>query len=147
MSWFSDIFTGGIGDLVNGGVKIFDELHTSGEEKLEAKLKFKALIQSFEEKTLAAEVEFSKQVTERHANDMSSDSFLSKNIRPMTLAFTLICLMLLAFLSIFSDLSDKQINALELWITPLFSTYGVMLVFYFGSRGIEKIKKMSMPTG
>ena len=142
MSWFTDIFTGGIGDVVKGAVDIFDDLHTSDDEKAEAKFKFQALIQSFEEKQLAAQVDFEKQVTERHANDMKSDNVLSKSIRPVTVAFTGVSLVIMAFSSIFIDLSDKQIQVVEIWSTPLISMYGVMLSFYFGSRGIEKITGM-----
>ena len=143
MSWFTSIFTGGIGDIIEGGVKIFDDLHLSGEEKAEAELKLKVLMQSFEEKTLSAAVEFDKQVTERHKTDMQSDSWLSKNIRPLALAVTGISIYVLAFASIFTDLTPLQAGLVETWVTALVSLFGVMVTFYFGSRGIEKVKKMA----
>ena len=142
MSWFTDIFTGGIGDVVKGAVDIFDDLHTSDEEKSNAKLKLTALLQSFEEKQLAAAVDFEKQVTERHANDMKSDSWLSKNIRPLGLLFMLVTLVLLVYLTIFTDLTQMQYDALESWIAPLIGLVGAMVTFYYGSRGMEKIKKI-----
>ena len=147
MSWFSDIFTGGVGDIVNAGVKIFDDLHTSDDEKMEAKLKLKALMQEFEAKTLAAAVEYDKQVTDRHKTDMQSDSWLSKNIRPLALAVTGLSIYFLAAFSIFVKLTPLQVGLVETWITALVSLFGVMVTFYFGSRGIEKVKKMGMPTG
>ena len=142
MSWFTDIFTGGIGDVVKGAVDIFDDLHTSDDEKAEAKLKFQALIQSFEEKQLAAQVDFEKQVTERHANDMKSDSWLSKNIRPLGLLFMLVSLVLLVYLTTFTELTEMQHSVLTSWIAPVVGLVGAMVTFYYSSRGFEKINKI-----
>ena len=147
MSWFTDVFSGGIGDVVKGAVDIFDDLHMSGEEKEQAKYKLKALMQDFETKTLGAAVEYDKQITERHKTDMSSDSWLSKNIRPLTLAVTGVTIYVLAFFSVFVELTELQVKVLDMWITTLGGLFGVMVVFYFGSRGIEKVKKISQAIG
>ena len=67
------------------------DLTTSKEEKLEAKRKLKELI-------LSHEAEMDKQITNRWNADMASDSWLSKNVRPMVLIFLIVCTMLLIFI-------------------------------------------------
>ena len=71
---------GGAKDLVKGVGGVIDSLHTSEEEKLEAAQKVKELVSNYE-------VEMEKTITERWKVDMNSDSWLSKNIRPMYLYF------------------------------------------------------------
>ena len=77
MSILSTIFSGGAKDLVEGVGNVIDDLHTSKEEKLAAELKVKELISNYE-------IEMEKTITDRWKADMQSDSWLSKNIRPMT---------------------------------------------------------------
>ena len=72
-----------------GGV--IDNLHTSKEEKLAAEAKIKDLVMGYE-------AEMQKQVTERWKMDMQSDSWLSKNIRPLVLIFLVISTVLLIFI-------------------------------------------------
>ena len=80
MSILGTIFSGGAKDLVEGVGGVIDNLHTSKEEKLEAEKKIKDMIMGYE-------AEMQKQVTERWSMDMKSDSWLSKNIRPLVLIF------------------------------------------------------------
>lgn len=123
-----------IGELLQAGAKLVDDLHTSDEEKLEAKQKLEQMLSSF----AAA---YDAEVTARHAADMKSDSWLSKNIRPLSLAFAVANIFFIAWASIFSELSKTQITALEAWVGPLIGMAGAMITFYFGSRGWEKITK------
>ena len=71
------IFSGGAADLIKNVGGVVDSLHTSKEEKLEAERKIKDMIMGYE-------AEMQKQVTERWKLDMISDSWLSKNIRPVS---------------------------------------------------------------
>ena len=71
---------GGAKDLIEGVGGVIDNLHTSKEEKLEAAQKVKELVSNYE-------VEMEKQITDRWKSDMDSDSWLSKNVRPMVLIF------------------------------------------------------------
>ena len=80
MSILSSLFSGGAADLVKGVGGVIDNLHTSKEEKLEAEQKIKELIANYE-------VEMEKNITSRWEADLKSDSWLSKNVRPMTLIF------------------------------------------------------------
>ena len=77
MSILSKIFSGGAKELVKGIGGVIDELHTSDDEKLAAELKIKELISKYE-------VDMEKEITTRWNSDMNSDSWLSKNVRPMT---------------------------------------------------------------
>ena len=81
------IFSAGATELVKGVGNVIDNLHTSKEEKLEAERKIKDMIMGYE-------AEMQKQVTARWQLDMNSDSWLSKNIRPLVLVFLMILLML-----------------------------------------------------
>jgi len=72
------IFSGGTADLVKNIGGVVDNLHTSAEEKLEAERKIKELIASYQ-------VEMEKNITARWQVDLKSDSWLSKNVRPMVL--------------------------------------------------------------
>mgnify|MGYP000624875859 FL=1 len=74
------LFAGGAADLIKNVGGVIDNLHTSKEEKLEAENKIKDMIMGYE-------AEMQKQVTERWKVDMASDSWLSKNIRPLVLIF------------------------------------------------------------
>ena len=74
------LLSGGAADLVKNVGGVIDNLHTSKEEKLEAERKIKELIASYQ-------VEMEKNITARWEVDLKSDSWLSKNVRPMVLIF------------------------------------------------------------
>jgi hypothetical protein len=141
MSWLTNIFSDGASKLVDSVGNALDGLITSDEEKLQAKNELESIINDFKVKSLSLLAEYDKEVTERHANDMKSDSWLSKNIRPMSLAFMLVSVVGVMYLSIFGELSKLQIGALESWIPAIIGLTGVMVSFYFGSRGIEKVTR------
>ena len=91
MSILTKIFSSGATELIKGVGGVIDNLHTSKEEKLEAEQKVKELISSYE-------IEMEKNITERWAMDMKSDSWLSKNIRPLVLIFLVVSTVLLVFI-------------------------------------------------
>ena len=78
-------------------------------------------------------------VSSRWSSDMSSDSYLSKNVRPMTLIFLTITLVIF----IFCDSIFVEFNVDEGWIDLLKTLNTTIYVAYFGSRGFEKYKKIS----
>jgi len=82
------LLSGGAADLVKNVGGVIDNLHTSKEEKLEAERKIKELIASYQ-------VEMEKNITARWQVDLKSDSWLSKNVRPLVLIFLIVCTMLL----------------------------------------------------
>ena len=96
----SKLFSGGAADLVKGVGGVIDNLHTSAEEKLEAERKIKELVANYQ-------IEMEKNITSRWEADLKSDSWLSKNVRPMVLIFLIVCTMLLICLLYTSDAADE----------------------------------------
>ena len=130
MSVLSKIFSSGATELVKGVGEVVDNLHTSQEEKLAAELKIRELISNYE-------VEMEKTITDRWSADMNSDSWLSKNIRPMTLAFLVISTVLMIFIdagTIKFIVEDKWTDLLQLVLITVIGAY-------FGGRSLEKVKK------
>ena len=91
MSILTKLLSGGAAKLVESVGGVIDNLHTSKDEKLAAELKIKELVASYE-------AEMQKQVTERWKMDMASDSWLSKNIRPLVLVFLVVSTVLMIFI-------------------------------------------------
>jgi hypothetical protein len=130
MSILTKILSGGATELVKGVGGIIDNLHTSKDEKLAAELKIKQLIGDYE-------VDMQKQVTERWKMDMQSDSWLSKNIRPLVLVFLVVSTVLLIFIdagAISFVVEDKWTDLLQLVLITVIGAY-------FGGRSLEKVKK------
>tara|TARA_R100000654_G_scaffold67314_1_gene95841 strand:- start:232 stop:618 length:387 start_codon:yes stop_codon:yes gene_type:complete len=124
------IFSGGAADLVKGVGGVIDSLHTSTEEKLAAENKIKELIANYE-------VEMEKNITSRWKADMNSDSWLSKNVRPLVLIFLVVCTMLLIFI----DAGKLQFNVKDSYIDLLQLVLITVIGAYFGGRSLEKVKK------
>jgi len=130
MKILKTIFGGGADKLVETVGGVLDNLSTSKEEKLEAKRKIKELMVSHQ-------VEVEKNVTARWQSDMNSDSWLSKNVRPLVLVFTIACTMLLVFI----DSGSITFQVEEKWTDLLQLTLITIIGAYFGGRSVEKLKK------
>ena len=116
--------------LVGDASQIIDDVVTTKEEKMALKNAMKKML-------LDSEVELQKNVTERWKADMASDSWLSKNVRPLTLAFLLVSTVLLIFIDAgFIDFEVKN-SWVDLLQLVMISVVGA----YFGGRSLEKIKK------
>ena len=97
---------------------------------MEAERKIKDLVMGYE-------AEMQKQVTERWKMDMQSDSWLSKNIRPLVLVFLVVATVLLIFIdagAISFVVEDKWTDLLQLVLITVIGAY-------FGGRSLEKVKK------
>ena len=130
MSIITKIFSSGAGELVKSVGGVIDNLTTSKEEKLEAERKIQDLIANHE-------VEMEKNITERWKMDMQSDSWLSKNIRPLVLVFLVVSTVLLIFIdagAISFTVQDKWTDLLQLVLITVIGAY-------FGGRSLEKVKK------
>ena len=130
MSILTNLFAGGAANLVKGVGGVIDNLHTSKEEKLEAEQKVKELVSSYE-------IEMEKNITERWTMDMKSDSWLSKNIRPLVLVFLVVSTVLMIFIdagTINFVVEDKWTDLLQLVLITVIGAY-------FGGRSLEKVKK------
>tara|TARA_R100001163_G_scaffold45082_1_gene33960 strand:- start:5424 stop:5810 length:387 start_codon:yes stop_codon:yes gene_type:complete len=124
------IFSGGAADLVKGVGSVIDNLHTSAEEKLAAEQKIKELIANYQ-------VEMEKNITSRWQADMNSDSWLSKNVRPLVLIFLVVCTMLLIFI----DAGQIKFNVKDSYVDLLQLVLITVIGAYFGGRSFEKSKK------
>ena len=130
MSILTSIFSSGATELVKGIGGVVDNLHTSDEEKLEAEQKVKELIASYE-------VQMEKEISSRWNADMKSDSWLSKNVRPLVLVFLVVSTVLMIFIdagTINFVVEDKWTDLLQLVLITVIGAY-------FGGRSLEKVKK------
>jgi hypothetical protein len=123
--------------LLNVGSKLIDKLIPDPEAKAKAQLELAKMAQEGELAKLANETKLfeveQENVTRRVEADMASDSWLSKNIRPMTLVFLLVAYSGFAIASIF-DLETRGAYV------ELLGTWGmVVMSFYFGGRTAEKM--------
>ena len=127
----------GLGSLLGGDTikdvgNIIDNLHTSEDEKLEAKQKLESLL-------IQAEQTAQTQVSQRWEADMKHGSWLSKNIRPITLIFLT---GVFVILSVFDgNLGEFTIceSYVPVYQTLLITVYGA----YFAGRSIEKVRKVT----
>ena len=130
----------GLDAILNIGGKLIDKLIPDPEAKAKAQLELTKLAQDGELAKMANdsklyEVE-QNNLTERMQADMTSDSWLSKNIRPMTLIYILVSYLVLAILDAAAlDIADAFVELLGQW--------GMLVMsFYFGGRTLEKIMDM-----
>ena len=130
MSILGTIFSGGAKDLVEGVGGVIDNLPTSKEEKLEAEQKVKELVASYQ-------TNLEKEITSRWQADMASDSWLSKNVRPLVLIFLVVSTVLLIFI----DAGVINFVVEAKWTDLLQLVLITVIGAYFGGRSLEKTKK------
>lgn len=126
----------GIDDIIGVGMKILDKVIPDPAAKAEAQAKLLELQQQGRLAELQADSVEAQELTKRAQADMASDSWLSKNIRPMTLIAILAGYFIFAFMSAFDmDTNTKYVELLGQW--------GMLIMsFYFGGRTLEKIIDM-----
>jgi len=123
--------------LLNIGGKLVDKLIPDPKAQAEAKLSLAKMAQDGELAKMANETKLyeaeQNNLTGRHTADMQSDSWLSKNIRPMTLIAILTGYFVFALMSAFElDTNAAYVELLGQW--------GMLIMsFYFGGRTLEKI--------
>jgi len=130
MSILTQIFSSGATELIKGVGGVIDNLHTSKEEKLAAEQKIQELIASYE-------VQMEKEISSRWDADMKSDSWLSKNVRPMVLIFLVTSTVLLIFID--AGVIDFVVEAK--WTDLLQLVLITVIGAYFGGRSLEKVKR------
>jgi|TARA_R110001583_G_scaffold47126_1_gene147605 hypothetical protein len=128
MSILSKIFSSGATELVKGVGGVIDNLSTSDEERLEAKRKIKQAVLDYEKS-------MQEQVTSRWLSD-NNGGLLSKNIRPIALAF-------LTFMFVVISVFSGNIGTFQIQeeFIPVYQTLLIVIyTAYFGGRSFEKIK-------
>ena len=130
MGILNKLFSGGASKLVDSVGSVLDNVITTDEEKLEAKRKLKEVI-------LSHEAEMERNITDRWTADMNSDSWLSKNVRPMVLIFLVVSTVLMIFI----DAGTIQFTVEQKWTDLLQLVLITVIGAYFGGRSFEKSKK------
>ena len=122
--------------LVDVGMKVLDKFIPDPEAKAKAQQELLKMQQEGRLAELNADNVEAQELTKRQQADMISDSWLSKNIRPMTLIFILFAYFLFAMMSAFgNNANEKYVELLGQW--------GMLIMsFYFGGRTLEKIMDM-----
>jgi len=126
--WIGGAFT----ELVDSLGKNVDRFVTSQEDKQKLKRLMKETVQKHR---LSLEQEISK----RHASDMNSDSWLSKNVRPLVLIYSLAFLTVMAFTDGNLQWGEWQFTVKDSYVALLKQLLTAAVMFYFGSRGVEKL--------
>ncbi len=120
------------GDVIKDIGGVLDNLHTSGEERAEAEQKITQILATAEQAAQA-------QVSARWEADMKHGSWLSKNIRPMTLIFLTVVFVILSLFD--GNMGEFTISSayVPVYQTLLMTVYAA----YFAGRSIEKVKKVT----
>ena len=120
------------GGLIKDVGNVIDKLTTTDEERLAAKQKIQELLEK-------ADQDAQTQISERWKLDMQSDSFLSKNIRPLVLIYLTVIFTALAFFD--GNIGGFQVDEayIPIFQSLLITVYGA----YFVGRTWEKAKKSS----
>lgn len=126
----------GVDTILNVGLKLVDKFFPDPEAKAKAQLDLLQMQQNGELAQINADIAEQKEVSERWKSDMASDSWLSKNIRPISLIAIFTGYFMFAMMSAFGyDANESYVTLLGNW---------GMLVFgaYFGSRTLEKVTEI-----
>jgi uncharacterized membrane protein (DUF106 family) len=122
--------------ILDVGSKLIDKLIPDPEAKARAQVHLLEMQQKGELAQIQADIAEQEELTKRQQADMSSDSWLSKNIRPMTLIF-----ILMAY-TVFGLMSAWEIEVNQAYV-ELLGQWGMLIMsFYFGGRTLEKILAM-----
>jgi uncharacterized membrane protein (DUF106 family) len=125
-----------LGAILDVGMKLVDKFFPDPEQKAKAQLELLQMQQNGELAQINADIAEQQELTKRQQADMASDSWLSKNIRPLTLIFILVFYVVFAMMSAGGiDTNQKYVELLGQW--------GMLIMsFYFGGRTLEKIIDM-----
>jgi hypothetical protein len=123
----------GIDDIVSAGLKIIDKVIPDPAAKAAAELELQKLAQDGHLAELQADMNEANNISDRWKADAATDSFLAKNIRPLTLIFILLAYSFFAFMSMLGhETRGAYVELLGQWGM-------LVMTAYFGGRTMEKI--------
>jgi hypothetical protein len=123
----------GIDDIISTGLKIIDKVIPDPAAKAQAQLELQKLAQDGKLAELQADMNEANNISDRWKADASIDSFLAKNIRPLTLIFILGVYTFFAFMSMLGhETRGAYVELLGQWGM-------LVMTAYFGGRSLEKI--------
>ena len=135
MGLLDTIISESVGKLIETVSDTVDKFVTTDEERLKLKQAIDKDLMDFKIKILDNAESYEQEITKRLQADMTSDSWLSKNIRPLTL------ISILTMYSVFSITSGNigKFQIAESYV-KLLGEWGMMIMsFYFGGRSLEKV--------
>ena len=143
MSWFSNIISGGVDKVVDSVASGLDSLFTSDEERLKAKNKLEEIrnaskIELLKEANKAEQIAQSN-VTERWNIDKDGN-FLTRSIRPLTLAYLLLVITILAITDGNINIGEYQFNIKDEWVDLFKQAFLVVIAAFFVGKSIERYK-------
>jgi len=131
LAWIGNTISG-VGNAISN---VINSLNAPDTEKAKLKNEIDLQLNNLKSQIIESQNELEKEITERLKIDMQSDSWLSKNIRPLTLIFILAMFTISAIPSAFNlKIDSAYVDILKNWGSLAF-------MFYFGGRSIEKIIK------
>jgi hypothetical protein len=133
MSFISDLITPVAGSFIKDVGDTVKQFVTTDADRIKLEESLQSMQNDFIVKMTENANSYEGEITKRQQTDMSSDSWLSKNIRPLTLIFILGMYSLLSIGSAFSiKVTDAYVTLLGQW--------GMLIMsFYFGGRTLEKV--------
>ena len=131
----------GVDDIISTGLKIIDKVIPDPAAKAAAQIELQKIAANGQLAELQADMNEQNNVSDRWKADLGSDSWLAKNIRPMTLIAILAGYFVFAMMSAFNiDTNKTYVELLGQW--------GMLIMsFYFGGRTLEKIVDMRTKDG
>jgi hypothetical protein len=126
----------GLDTIIGVGMKLIDKLIPDPEAKAQAQLELAKLAQEGKLAELQADINEQNNVSERWKADLGSDSWLSKNVRPMTLVALLVAYFVFATASAFEIIVKPE------YVELLGQIIMLIVSAYFGGRTLEKIMGM-----
>lgn len=125
-----------LGAILDVGMKLVDKFFPNPEDKAKAQLELLQMQQNGELAKINADIAGQQEVTKRWEADMASDSWLSKNIRPLTLIFILCAYFIFSMMSAFDyDTNEAYVKLLGEWGQ-------LVMLAYFAGRTVEKVMDM-----
>jgi hypothetical protein len=122
--------------IIDVGMKLVDKFFPNPEDKAKAQLELMQMQQNGELAKIQADIAGQQEVTKRWQADMASDSWLSKNIRPLTLIFILGAYFIFSMMSAFNyDTNEAYVKLLGEWGQ-------LVMLAYFAGRTVEKVMDM-----
>ena len=126
----------GIDDIIGAGLKIIDKVIPDPAQKAQAQLALQQLAQDGKLAELQADMNEANNISDRWKADASTDSFLAKNISPLTL------IAILSGYFIFAMMSAFGVETRGAYVELLGQWGQLVMLAYFGGRSAEKIMEM-----
>jgi len=139
VSWVTDLFTSSVGTVVEKLGEAIDANVTNDEERLALRNEMARIQASTMIASKELDMKYEAEISSRHTSDMKSDDIWSKRIRPMSMAFLLAVVAVLAVtdgnIPLFGDIFSINEAYIDLFQSLLLTAFA----FYFGGRSMEKI--------